>query len=118
MSIIVTHKGTTRIVKDEQKVPGTECKQCNGEMDAIIFSLGGTTCFKCLQENKKEQKKMNIAEEILELIWPCLKQGRQYINGSHKYQTRFGTKTKEQLLACFKRIIDEQEKKEQKNNEG
>ncbi len=60
MSIIVTHKGTTRILQDEQKVGGTECKQCNGETDALAFALGGTTCSKCLEKNRRRRDASRI----------------------------------------------------------
>lgn len=46
---------------------------------------------------------MTKAKEIVEFIEPALK--RQYVNGSWKYQTTWGTKTREGLIAVIHRII-------------
>ena len=51
MPTVVSHGGTTLVVKDEEKVEGTECRQCHNEMDAVMFALGGETCFTCLKKN-------------------------------------------------------------------
>ena len=54
VSVIVTYKGQTIRLRDNQKVAGTKCKKCKEEIDALSFAIGSKRCFKCLKKNTKE----------------------------------------------------------------
>ena len=56
MSIIVTHKGITRIIKDEEQIKGIKCRQCRRNIDALSFALGTTLCFKCLKKIRRRER--------------------------------------------------------------
>lgn len=53
------------------------------------------------------EAELNIKiNSIFDLLEPALK--RKYINGSWKYQTAWGTKTKEGVKECLKTILQDE----------